>query len=107
MGVYSPFRMDLSTPKKNYSSTYPILADIEDDIEDSADQRRLSNASLGRSEHISKEITKITDISDEDNAEPICESSLFKFIKDSSWISHLGHTARVSSICDGKSQGAV
>jgi hypothetical protein len=34
---------------KNYS-THPIQADIEDYIEDRADQRRLSNAGLDRSE---------------------------------------------------------
>ena len=63
----------------NYS-TYPIQADIEDDIEDRADQRRLANASLDRSEYISditEDISGITDISDEDDAESVCENSLF------------------------------
>ena len=64
---------------KNYSNTHRTLAeaDIKDDIKDSADQRRLSNTSLDRSEHISKGIIEITDISDKDDAESICESSLF------------------------------
>ena len=79
MAVYSPFSGGLSGPK-NYS-TYPILtegqADIEDDIKDRADQRRLSNASLDCYEHISKGINGITDISDKDDAESVCEISLF------------------------------
>ena len=69
MADYSSFSSGLSAPKN--CSTHPILAeaDIEDDIEDRADQRRLSNAGLDRFEHISEEINGITDISDEDDAE--------------------------------------
>ena len=68
MAVYSPFRSGLSVPK-NYD-THIILAkgDIEDNIEDRADQRRLSNASLYLSEHMREGINGITDISDEDDA---------------------------------------
>ena len=64
----------------SYSTTHPIQADIEDNIEDRADQRRLSNAGLDRSEYISditEGISGITDISDEDDAESVCENLLF------------------------------
>ena len=71
--VYGPFSGGLSSPKN--CSTHPTLtrgqADIEDDIEDRPDQRRLSNAGLDFSQHISEGINDITDISDEDNAESI------------------------------------
>jgi hypothetical protein len=52
MAIYRLFGDGLSA--SNYS-THPILAvrhDIEDDFEDRADQRRLSNAGLDRSEHM-------------------------------------------------------
>jgi hypothetical protein len=65
---YSPFSGGLIIAPKNYS-THRIQADIEDDIEDRADQRRPSNAGLDHSEHvIYYGINRITDISDEDDA---------------------------------------
>jgi hypothetical protein len=71
MAGYSPFSGGLSAPKRY--RTHPIQADIEDDTENRADQRRLSNASLDRSEHTLRVINEITDISDEDDAESICK----------------------------------
>jgi hypothetical protein len=64
-------------------STHPVLAVryIIYDIEDRADQSRLSNAGLDRSEHITEGLNVITDISDEDDAESICKISLFTVMK--------------------------
>ena len=43
------------------------------------EQRCLSNAGLDRSEHIILEgINEITDISDKEDTESVCEDSLFK-----------------------------
>ena len=67
MAVYRRFSGRINAPK-NYS-THPILAARQTDIEDRADQRRLSNAGLDRSEHINEAINGITDISNDDNAE--------------------------------------
>ena len=47
-------------------------------MEDIADQRRFFNADLDRYEHITESINGITDISDEEDTESICENSLFK-----------------------------
>ena len=57
MSVYRPFSGDIMI--KNYSM-YPI----EVDIEDRADQRRLSNTGLDHFEHITEGVNGITDIPD-------------------------------------------
>ena len=75
MAVYSPFSSGLRAPK--HRITHPIFAASEGDIEDSADQRRLSNAGLDRSEHITESINGITDISDEDDAKSVRVILLF------------------------------
>ena len=75
MSVYSPFSGGLSVPK-NYS-THPIFVFRLLDIEDRAEQSRLSNPALDRNEHISEGINEINDISDDEDAESICEISLF------------------------------
>jgi hypothetical protein len=78
MAVYSPVSCGLSP--KNYS-THPMLAikwaDIGAEIEETADERRLSNAGLDRSEHIIENVNGITDISDEEDTESTCENSRF------------------------------
>ena len=63
--------------KCSYDTHSILAADIEDVIEDRVDQRRLSNAGLDRSEHITESIDGKADISDEGDAEYICNISLF------------------------------
>ena len=81
MAVYSSFSGGLSGIKKNYSTRTPILPVRQVDIEDRVDQRRLSKP-LDRSEHIIEGTVRITDISDEDDAESAREISLFNGHED-------------------------
>ena len=69
MGGYSPFSGGLSDSNDN--RTYPILAVKLANIEDRADQRRLSNAALDHLEQITESINRMTDISDKEDAESV------------------------------------
>ena len=46
-------------------------AEIDAEIKETAEERRLSNAGLDRSEHIIENVNRITDISGEKDAESI------------------------------------
>ena len=75
------FSCGLSALSKNCiycTSCLTLKTILKSHTEDITDQRRISNADLDHYEHITEGINVITDISDEEDTESICENSLFK-----------------------------
>ena len=77
MAVYSPVRGGsgaLKNCRTHLILAVRRLANVANNVEDSADERRLSNAGLDRSEYNNEGVNWITDISDENDTESTCEN---------------------------------